>query len=256
MSTTQNEQQLEKNIETPEVESTDDTTVTAETTETADTETTAETNATPVEDATPEEELETPVAETSPEKLPEITITALSEQIEALQSQLQDKAQQYDLLKNSHIRLTAEFDNYRKRTAKEKQDLEVVVKRNTIGELLSVVDNFERARNTINPNNDGEAMIHKSYQGVYKNLVDSLKRLGVSPMRPEGQAFDPLYHEAMLREYSDEYPEGTVIEELMRGYMLGEQVLRHAMVKVAAPKPTESPEESESSSSDESTSAE
>ncbi len=261
MSTTQNEQQLEKNIETPEVESTDDTSMTAETaetetTETAETETTAETTVTPVEDANPKEEVETPVPQTSPEESPETTITALTEQIEALQNQLQDQAQQYDLLKNSHIRLTAEFDNYRKRTAKEKQDLEVVVKRNTIGELLSVVDNFERARNTINPNNDGEAMIHKSYQGVYKNLVDSLKRLGVSPMRPEGQAFDPLYHEAMLREYTDEYPEGTVIEELMRGYMLGEQVLRHAMVKVAAPKPTESPEESENSSSDESTSAE
>ncbi len=99
-------------------------------------------------------------------------------------------------------------------------------------------------------------MIHKSYQGVYKNLVDSLKRLGVSPMRPEGQVFDPLYHEAMLREYTDEYAEGIIIEELMRGYMLGDQVLRHAMVKVAAPKPTESPEENESSTSEESTSAE
>ncbi|MDJ0731060.1 MAG: nucleotide exchange factor GrpE [Crocosphaera sp.] len=250
MSTTQNEQQLEKNIEPSEVESTNDTTVVAET------ETTAETTTSPPEDATPLEEVETTVSETSSEESPESTITALTEQIEALQNKLQDQAQQYDLLKNSHIRLTAEFDNYRKRTAKEKQDLETLVKRNTIGELLSVVDNFERARNTINPTNDGEAVIHKSYQGVYKNLVDSLKRLGVSPMRPEGQPFDPLYHEAMLREYTDEYPEGTVIEELMRGYMLGEQVLRHAMVKVAAPKPTESPEETESATSDETTSAE
>ncbi|MGB5596359.1 MAG: nucleotide exchange factor GrpE, partial [Crocosphaera sp.] len=175
----------------------------------------------------------------------ETTIIALNQQIEALQQKLQEQAQQYDLLKNSHIRLTAEFDNYRKRTAKEKQDLETQVKCKTIGELLTVVDNFERARNSINPANDGEAGIHKSYQGVYKNLVDSLKRLGVAPMRPEGELFDPLYHEAMLREYTDEYPEGTVIEELMRGYMLSEQVLRHAMVKVAAPKPVESPEDTE-----------
>ena len=250
MSTTQNEQQLEKDIETPEVEPTNDTTVTAET------ETTVEAVDSPPEDVTPQEEVETTVSEVAPEESPESTITALTEQIEALPNKLQDQAQQYDLLKNSHIRLTAEFDNYRKRTAKEKQDLEIVVKRNTIGELLSVVDNFERARNTINPANDGEAMIHKSYQGVYKNLVDSLKRLGVSPMRPEGQVFDPLYHEAMLREYTDEYAEGIIIEELMRGYMLGDQVLRHAMVKVAAPKPTESPEENESSTSEESTSAE
>jgi molecular chaperone GrpE len=99
-----------------------------------------------------------------------------------------------------------------------------------------VVDNFERARTQIKPANDGEMGVHKSYQGVYKTLVDSLKRLGVSPMRPEGQPFDPTYHEAMMRDYTDEYPEGTVIEQLVRGYVLGEQVLRHALVKVAAPK--------------------
>ncbi|MEL4895497.1 nucleotide exchange factor GrpE [Crocosphaera sp. Alani8] len=251
MSTTQNEQQLEKSIETPEVESTHNTA------ETAETETTATTTVTSTEETTPQQEVETTVSETSPqEDSSESTITALKEQIEALQTKLQEQAQQYDLLKNSHIRLTAEFDNYRKRTAKEKQDLETIVKRNTIGEILSVVDNFERARNSINPANDGEAVIHKSYQGVYKNLVDSLKRLGVSPMRPEGQPFDPLYHEAMLREYTDEYSEGTVIEELMRGYMLGDQVLRHAMVKVAAPKPPESSENPESSTSDETPSEE
>ncbi|WP_107670578.1 nucleotide exchange factor GrpE [Cyanothece sp. BG0011] len=250
MSTKQNEQQLEKNIETPEVEATDDTPVTVET------EAVTETSSPAATEQTVEAEGETDVSESSPTETPEATITALSEQLEALQSKLQEQAQQYDVLKNSHIRLTAEFDNYRKRTAKEKQDLETQVKCRTIGELLSVVDNFERARNSINPNNEGEAIIHKSYQGVYKNLVDSLKRLGVSPMRPEGQPFDPLYHEAMLREYTDEYPDGTVIEELMRGYMLGDQVLRHAMVKVAAPKPTESPEETESPTSEETNSGE
>ncbi len=76
--------------------------------------------------------------------------------------------------------------------------------------------------------------IHKSYQGVYKQLVDCLKRIGVSPMRPEGQEFDPNLHEAVMREATNEYPEGVVIEQLMRGYFLGERVLRHAMVKVAA----------------------
>ncbi len=246
MSTTHNEQQLEKNIETPEVETTDDTSVTVET------DASTETTATTATDSLIAEETEVIPPEPSPEESAEATVTALSQQIEALQQKLQEQTQQYEQLKNSHIRLTAEFDNYRKRTAKEKQDLEIQIKCRTIGEILSVVDNFERARNSINPTNDGEAANHKSYQGVYKNLVDSLKRLGVSPMRPEKQPFDPLYHEAMLREYTDEYPEGTVIEELMRGYMLGDQVLRHAMVKVAAPKPTESPEVSDSQPAEES----
>jgi molecular chaperone GrpE len=251
MSTTQNEQQLEKNIETPEVEVIDDTPVTVEA------EAPTETTTTPTESAVEGEVIssEEPNQEEDKETV-EITITALTQQIEALQQKLQEQAQQYDLLKNSHIRLTAEFDNYRKRTAKEKQDQETQVKCKTIGELLSVVDNFERARNSINPVNDGESAIHKSYQGVYKNLVDSLKRLGVAPMRPEGEPFDPLYHEAMLREYTDEYAEGTIIEELMRGYMLSDQVLRHAMVKVAAPKPVESPEDTESLTTGETESAE
>jgi molecular chaperone GrpE len=90
--------------------------------------------------------------------------------------------------------------------------------------------------------------IHKSYQGVYKQLVDCLKRLGVSPMRPEGEQFDPNLHEAVMREPTDEHPEGTVLEELVRGYYLGDRVLRHAMVKVAAPKEDTSPTQEDQSS--------
>ena len=102
-------------------------------------------------------------------------------------------------------------------------------------EILSVVDNFERARTQIKPQNDGEMGIHKSYQGVYKQLVESLKRIGVSPMRPEGQQFDPNLHEAVMRQPTEDHPEGTIIEELQRGYYLGERILRHSLVKVAAP---------------------
>jgi molecular chaperone GrpE len=132
------------------------------------------------------------------------------------------------------MRIAADFENFRRRTLKEKEDLEIQVKCATISELLSVVDNFERARSHLKPQTDGEMTIHKSYQSVYKQLVDSLKRLGVSPMRPEGKEFDPNLHEAVMRQPTDEYPEGAVMEELVRGYFLGDRVLRHAMVKVAA----------------------
>mgnify|MGYP001803201593 FL=1 len=156
-----------------------------------------------------------------------------SAEIESLKAQIDERSSQY-------MRIAADFENYRKRTLKEKDDLELQVKRNTITELLPIIDNFERARAQIKPQNDGEMAIHKSYQGVYKQLVDCLKRLGVSPMRPEGQEFDPNEHEAVMREPTDEYPEGTVLEELVRGYFLGERVLRHAMVKVAAQKEEDS----------------
>jgi len=168
-----------------------------------------------------------------------MTIDALQEEIDTLKQQLEEQTQQVDAYKKRYISLAAEFDNFRKRTSKEKEELETKIKGKTLMEILGVVDNFERARTQIKPANDGEMGIHKSYQGVYKILVESLKRLGVSPMRPEGQPFDPTYHEAMMREYTDEHPEGTVVEQLVRGYTLGEDVLRHALVKVAAPKETD-----------------
>ena len=163
------------------------------------------------------------------------TIEALSRELEAVKSQLDERTQQCESFKNQYMRIAADFENFRKRTQRDKEELEEKAKRATLTELLPVVDNFERARSQIKPQNDGEWTIHKSYQSVYKQLADSLKRVGVSPMRSEGQPFDPNIHEAVLREATDEFPEGTVIEQLQRGYFLGERVLRHALVKVAAP---------------------
>ncbi|MGL6343063.1 MAG: nucleotide exchange factor GrpE [Waterburya sp.] len=153
-----------------------------------------------------------------------------------LKKLLDEKTQQAELAKAQYARLAADFENFRRRTAKEQENSEIQIKKNVITELLPVVDNFERARTQLKPESEGEKAIHSSYQGVYKTLVECLKKMGVSAMRPEGKEFDPNFHEAMLREATDEYPEGTVIEQLMRGYVLGDAILRHAMVKVAVPK--------------------
>lgn len=153
-------------------------------------------------------------------------ITRLSTEVETLRLQLEERNSQY-------MRIAADFDNFRKRTEREKGELELRVKRETLVELLPVIDSFDRARTQMKPQTEQEANIHQSYQGVYKQLVDCLKRIGVSPMYAEGQPFDPNFHDAILREPTDQYPEGTVIEELCRGYLLGDFVLRHAMVKVS-----------------------
>lgn len=172
-------------------------------------------------------------------------LSSVRQENEALKAKIEELTQLCDSLKTQSMRMAADFDNFRKRTGKEREDLEHQVKRTTLSELLPVVDNFERARAQIKPQTDGEMGIHKAYQGVYKQLVDCLKRIGVSAMRPEGQEFDPNLHEAVMREPSNEYPEGAVIEQLQRGYFLGDRVLRHAMVKVAtAPEsPTEETDE-------------
>ena len=182
----------------------------------------------------------------------EAIISALQQENANLKRLLDEKIEQSSGIKAQYARLAADFDNFRKRTGKEKENLTKQTKKAFVTELLPVVDNFERARVQIQPATEGEQTIQNSYQGVYKTLVDCLKRLGVSAMRPEGQEFDPNFHEAMLREATDEHPEGTVIEQLMRGYMLEEQVIRHAMVKVAVPKePVITSEEEETTSEDE-----
>jgi len=187
---------------------------------------------------TPESSTETVEAEVSavPELSSEEVIAVLQQDLANHRQELAEQSEQLDAYKKRYMGLAAEFDNFRKRTQREKEEQEKVIKGKTITELLGVVDNFERARTQIKPSSDGENEIHKSYQGVYKSLVDSLKRLGVSPMRPEGKPFDPKYYEAMLREPTNDHPEDTVIEELVRGYLLDDLVLRHAMVKVAVPK--------------------
>jgi molecular chaperone GrpE len=157
-----------------------------------------------------------------------VEIARLEQQIADLKAQIEEQS-------NQAIRIAADFENYRKRTMREKEELDAQVKGNTVIELLPVVDNFERARSQIKPQTEAEMTIHKSYQSVYKQLVEALKRLGVSVLRAEGQAFDPQLHEAVMREPTADHPEGTVIEEFVRGYQLGDRVLRYAMVKVAAP---------------------
>lgn len=183
--------------------------------------------------------------ESIPSITPEEMIALMEQKLAGQQQEIAQQTEELDGYKKRYITLAAEFDNYRKRTQREREELEKQVKRKTIIELLSVVDNFERARTQLKPSSDGEMEIHKSYQSVYKSFADSLKRLGVSPMRPEGQIFDPNYHEAMLREYTNDHPEGTIIEELVRGYLLEDQVLRHSMVKVAAPQESVTPSEEE-----------
>ncbi len=136
-------------------------------------------------------------------------------------------------LRAQYMRLAADFDNFRKRQSRDQDDLKQQITCSTLSEVLPVVDNFDRARQQLNPEGEEALNLHRSYQGLYKQLVDVFKQLGVSPMRVEGEPFDPSLHEAVLREPSEEHPEDVVIAELQRGYHLDGRVLRHALVKVS-----------------------
>ena len=152
---------------------------------------------------------------------------------EQLEAELTVLRSEHESVRSQYMRIAADFDNFRKRQSRDQQDQRLQITCSTLSEILPVVDNFERARQQLDPQHEEAQGLHRSYQGLYKQLVDVFKQLGVSPMRVEGEPFDPSLHEAVLREPNEEYPEDVVIAELQRGYHLDGRVLRHALVKVS-----------------------
>ena len=169
--------------------------------------------------------------------------TDSNQNIKALdtEARLQQLEKEHETLNSQYMRIAADFDNFRKRQTRDQDDLKIQLTCSTLSEILPIVDNFERARQQLNPESEEAQSLHRSYQNLYKQLVEVLKQLGVAPMRVVDQTFDPTLHEAVMREPSDEKPEDIVIEELQRGYHLNGRVLRHALVKVSmgpGPKPS------------------
>jgi molecular chaperone GrpE len=161
------------------------------------------------------------------------SLTDPAERLQQLEQELQSLKQEHETLQSQYMRIAADFDNFRKRQSRDQDDIRQQLVCSTLSEILPVVDNFERARQQLNPEGDEAQALHRSYQGLYKQLVDVLKQQGVARMEVVGQLFDPTLHEAVLREESTEQPEDVVIEELQRGYHLNGKVLRHALVKVS-----------------------
>ena len=149
------------------------------------------------------------------------------------EARLQQLEKEHETLNSQYMRIAADFDNFRKRQTRDQDDLKIQLTCSTLSEILPVVDNFERARQQLTPEGEEAQALHRSYQGLYKQLVEVLKQLGVAPMRVVDQSFDPSLHEAVMREPSNEKAEDIVIEELQRGYHLNGRVLRHALVKVS-----------------------
>ena len=128
-------------------------------------------------------------------------------------------------------RLMAEFDNYRKRTEKEKASMYDMGASTAIEKSLPVVDNFERGLASV-PEDQRESAVYTGMDMIYKQLVKTLTDMGVEPMNAKGSEFNPNLHNAVMQAESDELPENTVAEELMKGYTYKGNVLRHAMVSV------------------------
>ena len=141
---------------------------------------------------------------------------------------LQDKV---DELNDKVLRQMAEFENFRKRTDKEKAQQFEMGQANILEKLLPVVDNFERGLAAI-PEEEKDTAFADGMNKIYKQLVKQLEDLGVTPIEAVGKEFDPNFHNAVMQVESEEYESGIVAQELQKGYMFHDTVLRHSMVGV------------------------
>lgn len=136
-----------------------------------------------------------------------------------------------DELEDRVKRQMAEFENFRKRTDKEKAMMFETGAKSVIEKILPVVDNFERGLATI-PEDDENSAFANGMKMIYKQMMDELEKLGVKPIEAVGQEFDPNFHNAVMQMESDEYESGVVAQEMLKGYMYRDTVVRHSMVAV------------------------
>ena len=136
-----------------------------------------------------------------------------------------------DALQDRLLRTAAEFDNYRKRIDRERRDQSESAAASLLAEVLPVVDNLERALQA--PTGPEAAGYRAGVELIHRQLIDLLRKRGVTPIEALGADFDPRFHQAVTQETSDAHRDGEVMEEMQRGYMLGDRLLRPAMVKVA-----------------------
>jgi molecular chaperone GrpE len=134
-------------------------------------------------------------------------------------------------LQDRLLRTAAEFDNYRKRIDRERREQSESAASSMLAEILPVVDNLERALQA--PSGPEAAGYRAGVELILRQLADLLRKRGVTPIDVVGADFDPRFHQAVSQETSDAHRDGEVMEELQRGYMLGDRLLRPAMVKVA-----------------------
>lgn len=150
----------------------------------------------------------------------------------ALELELEKQKELTEEANDRYKRLLAEFENARNRNEKESKHMYDVGAKEVLEKLLPVVDNFERALMAI-PEEDKERAFEQGVDKIYKQMLVTLEEIGVTPMNAEGQQFDPEYHNAVLHVEDEELGDNVVAEELQKGYMYKEEVLRHSMVKVA-----------------------
>jgi len=148
----------------------------------------------------------------------------------------QESKQHYERL----LRVSADFENFKKRSFKEAEDFRKYANELLLLELLSVVDNLERAIQSTNSENNAAGCVIEGVEMTLKSLLKIFEKFSVKAIDAVGKPFDPNFHQAMMQEASDEHPENTILREFQKGYLLHDRLLRPSMVVVS--KGAEKPE--------------
>ena len=156
------------------------------------------------------------------------------DQKESLEERLKAAEEKVEANYESLLRVTADFENYKKRIEREMSDVRKFANESLIKELLPIVDNLERALAIeYGKNEDTFEGIREGVEMTFKEFMECLQKFGVTPMDSLGKPFDPNFHHAVSQEESEEYPENMVLKELQKGYMLRDRLLRAPMVVVS-----------------------
>ena len=154
------------------------------------------------------------------------------EEMSKMQQDLEEAEAQTQSAVNKMMRLAAEFDNYKKRSAKEHENIRKYAAENLIKELLPIVDNFERAIESASESKDFDSFLD-GVKLILSQMINLLEKEGVIAIKAVGEAFNPNFHEAVMHINSDKYPENVVTEEYQKGYILKDRVIRPSMVAVS-----------------------
>jgi molecular chaperone GrpE len=160
-----------------------------------------------------------------------------SEVVKDLRSKLETKTGEAEENFDRLLRVSAEFENYKKRTAREMVDFQKYANQSLLRELLPIIDNLELAIKAAAEAADGtDTCLLDGVELTRKEILKVFENFHVEPIEALGKPFDPNFHEAVMREESDEHPENTVVNELQKGYLMHDRLLRPSMVVVAMPK--------------------
>ena len=153
--------------------------------------------------------------------------------IKDLESKLSAKEQEAQETYDRLLRVSAEFENYKKRASREMEEFRKFSNQSLLKEMLSVVDNLELAMNSANGHKTIDKGLLQGLEMTHSEILKVFEKFNVKPIEAIGQVFDPTFHEAVMQEQTDEFDDNTVINELQKGYLIHDRLLRPSMVVVA-----------------------